>query len=311
MHDRAAPLVDPDAGAEQLGVMRAPGMEHRPGIGVARQNQPHVDAAPCRVGQGFEQLQIGNKIGVREIYTLFRIGDRTPRLGTDANQTVVWYWRSLAFGSIEPIDDPDQDGTATIINLRLAGQYADSESGLFYNWNRYYDPRTGRFITSDPIGLFGGLNTYAYVHGNPLSYSDPMGLDVRVSLYQGAGGAGHLGIGLVTGEGEQGTVGFYPATAPTSPFQWVPGVVLPDDPSKQQGTLVIKTTPQQDACVTKCINSRTANPGSYQLKSRQCRDFVLDCLTSCGIKASGPQAPWGFFNDLRRYYQRCNDNGCQ
>jgi hypothetical protein len=138
-----------------------------------------------------------------------------------------------------------------------------------------------------------------------------MGLDVRVSLYHGAGGADHVGIGLVTGEGEQGTVGFYPATPPSTPWQWVPGVVLPDDPSKQQGTMVIKTTPQQDACVTKCINDRTANPGSYSLKSRQCRDFVLDCLTRCGIKASGPQAPWGFFYDLQRYYQRCNDNACR
>lgn len=59
----------------------------------------------------------------------------------------------------------------------LPGQYFDSETGLYYNGARYYDPKNGgRYISSDPIGLAGGLNTYLYANTNPLRYIDPLGL---------------------------------------------------------------------------------------------------------------------------------------
>jgi RHS repeat-associated protein len=93
----------------------------------------------------------------------------TPRVASDNTATQVWNWQSDAFGNGTPT------GSATI-NLRFAGQYYDDESGLHYNWNRYYDPATGRYITSDPIGLDGGLNTYAYVSANPVMFVDPEGL---------------------------------------------------------------------------------------------------------------------------------------
>lgn len=58
----------------------------------------------------------------------------------------------------------------------LPGQYWDAETNLHYNRFRYYDPSTGRYVTSDPIGLAGGLNTYGYVGGNPVGLVDPYGL---------------------------------------------------------------------------------------------------------------------------------------
>ena len=100
----------------------------------------------------------------------------TPRYATDETGNLVWQWSSDAFGNGAPNQDPDGDGTAITLNLRFPGQYFDAESGLHYNWNRYYDPAIGRYITSDPIGLDGGLNTFGYVGGNPVRFIDPFGL---------------------------------------------------------------------------------------------------------------------------------------
>ena len=102
----------------------------------------------------------------------------TPRLATNLSQTVVWQWQSDAFGTTAANDDPDGDGDATIVNLRFPGQYYDQESGLHYNYFRDYDPSTGRYVQSDPVGLDDGPNTYLYVQANPLFYTDPQGLAV-------------------------------------------------------------------------------------------------------------------------------------
>ena len=59
--------------------------------------------------------------------------------------------------------------------IRFQGQWQDEETGLYYNRYRYYDPKQGRYITQDPIGLAGGFNSYAYV-ANPTGWVDPLGL---------------------------------------------------------------------------------------------------------------------------------------
>ena len=73
-------------------------------------------------------------------------------------------------------------------NLRFPGQYYDRETGLFYNLNRDYDPTIGRYVEVDPIGIAGGLNVYEYARSNPLTYTDPLGLDPFGSNSAGSGG---------------------------------------------------------------------------------------------------------------------------
>ena len=100
----------------------------------------------------------------------------TPRRATNQAGEIVWAWNGDAFGQTLANEDPIGSGTNTAINLRFAGQYFDVETALHYNYFRYYDPSTGRYITSDPIGLEGGLNTFGYVEGNPTNSLDPVGL---------------------------------------------------------------------------------------------------------------------------------------
>ncbi len=100
----------------------------------------------------------------------------TPRVITDNTNKVIWRWDSDSFGTTLANEDPDGDRKKFTYNLRFPGQYFDKETGLHYNYFRDYNPRTGRYIQSDPIGLEGGMNLFTYVNGNPISFTDSYGL---------------------------------------------------------------------------------------------------------------------------------------
>lgn len=96
----------------------------------------------------------------------------TPRVAIDAASNArSWYWSPVndPFGEVQPT------GSLTL-NLRFPGQMYDAESGMNYNYFRDYDSATGRYLQSDPIGLRGGISSYGYVGGSPLSFADPLGL---------------------------------------------------------------------------------------------------------------------------------------
>ncbi|WP_157851607.1 RHS repeat-associated core domain-containing protein [Streptomyces monomycini] len=87
---------------------------------------------------------------------------------------IVWADHSGLWGDYLP----GATGRRRTCPLGRPGQYHDDESGLEYNCFRYYDPSTGRYISSDPLGLDGGPNPHSYVP-NPLFWIDPLGLASR------------------------------------------------------------------------------------------------------------------------------------
>src|SRR2546425_11652048 len=129
----------------------------------------------------------------------------TPRLVADDQQRTVWRWdQQEPFG----VNVPDENPSGLCVfefPLRFPGQYADRETGWAQNGFRDYVSDTGCYGQSDPNGLKDGLNTYAYVKGNPLSFVDANGLDLTVTYYPGSI-VDHIGIGVNSGD----TYGLYP-----------------------------------------------------------------------------------------------------
>jgi RHS repeat-associated protein len=99
----------------------------------------------------------------------------TPRRLSDSTGQTRWQWPYSGFGEVNPQSTPAAGQAPVSYSLRYPGQ-VDDGNGLFYNWNRFYDPRVGRYTSADPIGLDGGWNRVGYVGGNPLGFVDPEGL---------------------------------------------------------------------------------------------------------------------------------------
>jgi len=102
----------------------------------------------------------------------------TPKKVITNTGRIVWFGEAEAFGDTALVKDEYPNP------LRFPGQYFDGESGLHYNFWRYYDSTTGRYITSDPIRLAGGLNEFLYSSGDPISLYDETG---KISKSSGSG----------------------------------------------------------------------------------------------------------------------------
>jgi RHS repeat-associated protein len=197
-------------------------------------NQPNDGAAVSydyfydAFGQRLEKKELGSS-GVETAYQYDLVGHLTEEreLSGGASRTDYIYLGDRPIGMVSPgstlayyetglIDTPQEltGGTRGVLwsadyqpfgqtkilvpdtqNLRFPGHYADAETGYYHNGFRDYDPTLGRYLESDPIGISGGLNTYAYADADPVTNSDPLGLQT-------------LTTGVEYGESADGSTGY-------------------------------------------------------------------------------------------------------
>ena len=205
--------------------------------------------------------------------------------------------------SYEPFGKTQSSNPVFINPFQFTGQ--ENEAGVLYFYRqRHYSPNLHRFISEDPLGLLAGATVYSYVVNNPISFTDPLGLDVTISLYPGAGPFGHIGAGVNTSQ----TVGLYPAPTAnpiaTAMGLNVDGFVHPDLRKPVPGqTITLQTTPQQDAAMLAVINQALATPPQYNLQTFNCAFFVEDILRAGGIQVPSTRFPRGLMNYLQRTYR--------
>ncbi|WP_269814006.1 RHS repeat-associated core domain-containing protein, partial [Simplicispira lacusdiani] len=185
----------------------------------------------------------------------------TPRRLTQADGQAAWQWAYTPYGDEAPTlgaqrftnETTNPTTGATNIppvrfNLRYPGQYFDEESGLHYNYFRSYDPRTGRYTQSDPIGLNGGWNRFSYVGGNPLSGIDPEGLQTSVQwCYQSPANAATCN-----------EAGMLP-----KPIRIPPPIVFPDDCNKACEKAIVDASNAYWKLTTKRLPQYESGGGSW------------------------------------------------
>jgi len=208
----------------------------------------------------------------------------TPRLVADSTGTTVWRWdQQEPFGPSPANEDPDANSVAFDLPLRLPGQRYDSETGLHYNYYRDYDPSLGRYGESDPIGLRGGLNTYVYGLGRPLSLSDPSGLLILVCV-------------RALSNGLPGNHTYLWDTTTNRCCGRVPGEhPLADCKEKGPGRagdhcMPVPGSEGNERQIMGCCGVR-GQAGDYRPYINDCVDTVNDCLNQSGLKM--PEVPGG------------------
>ena len=138
------------------------------------------------------------KTGGYDIFYVHTDHLNTPRRVTrPSDNKLRWRWDPTPFGEGAPNENPQALGVFKY-HLRFPGQYFDIETNLAYNYFRDYDSALGRYVESDPIGLRGGHNTYAYVYANPVSRIDPRGLQTPALCLNPANAAACAAAGEIS-----------------------------------------------------------------------------------------------------------------
>jgi RHS repeat-associated protein len=201
------------------------------------------------------------------------------RVTRPSDNAVVWAWTSDPFGNGFVDQNPVGDGQYFVYGLRFPGQYYDAETGVNYNYLRDYDPQVGRYAESDSMGLAGGsYSTYAYVGGNPVSFSDPLGR-ATVVVYSGptvGNPFGHVALGF-TGNGiySYGTSEQYGANAYT---------YIQDQVTDRNVTVTtLNTTPAQEQAMMDYYRQNYGRGSKYSAIDHNCANAALGALNAADV----------------------------
>ncbi|MEE9328370.1 MAG: RHS repeat-associated core domain-containing protein [Cocleimonas sp.] len=225
----------------------------------------------------------------------------SPEVMTDNNQNIVWQ------ASYTPYGEASISTEIVTNNIRLPGQYFDAESGLHYNYFRYYDSSVGRYVTSDPIGLAGGINTYGYVGGNPVNFVDPTGEFAQVAVPV-IGGAIAIGACYLSGACENASDAIRhaidnwsnPFSQPPiiSPFPTIPGMNNDNDDSGESCDTPPKVNPWE-------WHDAPDYPGDqdFDKKRKNCQALKNSILKTCS-SLSGRKM-FACFQAAQTSYNQC------
>ena len=198
----------------------------------------------------------------------------TPRAIADGSGNTEW--QNAYQGN--PWNEQAPTSNGYVYNLGFPGQYFDQETGLSNNVNRDYDPSTGRYIQSDPIGLLGGPNTYGYGLNDPSLYIDPLGLATAVLVGGPAPGNpfGHVALAF-TNQGVYSYQTYTPYGSSTTAYLAQQG--------ETRGTTVyiLNTTPEQEQQMMDYFKNNYTSRDNYSKWTHDCATAVNGALATAGI----------------------------
>jgi RHS repeat-associated protein len=229
-------------------------------------------------GPGIDEPLVGQRQPQIFYYEADGLGSVTSLTSQTGSVAATYTYDSFGFMTAST-------GSATNWFRYTARQF-DSDTGLYYNRARYYDPVAGRFLSEDPEMFEAGVNFYVYALENPVAFKDPYGLDIWLEGPSGNEPAGHLSINVgdpnganssysfgVDGNGLEGMV-----------YQDVShgGDFYPGD--------YLHTTPAEDALAKVHLDSLLGNTAGYR-PWNTCRTFSFNQFKYFQDKAFGKPGP--------------------